>query len=121
MEALRAELVDDGAKHDRTGRKITPAERIDALVREYQASGMTQAAFARRAGVKYPTFAGWVNGRRRRANVNAGNASVVRFAEVQVPTRAAVPAELSVTLPDGSVSRGTDATSLAALVRALRR
>lgn len=121
MEALRAELVDDGAKRDHKGRKITPPERIDALVREYQASGMTQTAFARRAGIKYPTFAGWVNARRRQPNVSADNASVVRFAEVQLPTAAAVTVGLSVTWPDGSVARGADAVALAALVRALRK
>jgi hypothetical protein len=60
MEILKTELVDDGAKRDRKGRRLMPLERIAALVREYQSSGLTLAAFARRAGVKYPAFAGWV-------------------------------------------------------------
>lgn len=117
METLKAEVVDDGAKRDRKGRRIMPAERIDALVREYHASGMTQAAFARRAGLKYPTFAGWVHARRG-THVRADG--VVRFAELQLSAGASAGDELSVSLPDGAVVRGRDAASIAALVRALR-
>jgi hypothetical protein len=117
METVKPEVVDDGSKRDRKGRRIMPAERIDALVREYHASGMTQAAFARRAGLKYPTFAGWVHARR---GSRVGPDGVVRFAELQLPAGAAVDSELSVSLPDGAVVRGRDAALVAALVRALR-
>lgn len=75
-----------------------------ALVREYQVSGLTLAAFARRAGVKYPTFAGWVYARGGSAN----RPSAVRFAQLRLPVGGAAPAELSVALPDGVVVRGGD-------------
>lgn len=76
------------------------------------------AAFARREGLKYSTFAGWVlkctaRGPRRVAPV--------RFAEVRLPSASGVPTpSLEVRLIDGTVARGTNAGELAALVRALR-
>ena len=50
MKTLRTEVIEDGAKRDRRGRRILPPERIQALVSEFRASGLTQAAFARREG-----------------------------------------------------------------------
>lgn len=116
MEILKTELVDDGAKRDRKGRRLMPLERITALVREYESSGLTLAAFARRAGVKYPTFAGWVYSQGGSAN----RKGTVRFAQLQLPTASIPVAELSVTLADGTVIRGADVQSVATLVRALK-
>ena len=122
-----AEVVDDGRKRDRAGRVHMPRERREELLTEYERSGLSQAAFARRAGVRYPTFAHWVQARRRagvRAEVPV--AATPRFVELRLPpaptapsTAPAVP-ELSVTLPDGVVVRGAEPATLAALVRALR-
>jgi len=119
MEILRTEVIEDGAKRDRRGRRILPPEQIEALVREYRASGLTQAAFARREGLKYPMFAGWVNARRVQAG-RASGGSAVRFAQLQLPTGLTAPTELSVALPDGVIVRGSEVRALAALVRALR-
>ena len=121
MEILRTEVVDDGAKLDRRGRRIMPRERMEALLREFETSGLTQAEFARRAGIKYPTFAGWVHARRAQPGPRVGGTSMVHFARVQLPAASLTPAELSVVLPDGVVVRGSDATAVAVLVRALRR
>jgi transposase-like protein len=87
------------------------------LVREYHASGLTQAEFARREGVKYPTFAHWVQ-RARKEEVPGK--PVVQFAQVQLPTAPALPTPLEVRLPDGTIVRGNQAKDLAQLVRALR-
>jgi len=46
--------------------------------------------------------------------------SAVRFAQVQLPTGQTAPAQLSVSLRDGVVVRGSEVRVLAALVRALR-
>lgn len=93
------------------------AERVTTLLREYDTSGLTQAESARRAGVKYPTFASWVQARRVRGGDGSRHAAAGRFAEVALPlTAAPTAAALSVTLPDGLVVRGSEA----ALVRALR-
>lgn len=113
--AVAAELVETGEKHDRRGRRITPAARRAELVRAYRASGLTQAAFARREGVKYQTFTSWVQDSRQR-----GRSTPVRFAEVRMLPGAVRTTPLEVQLPCGTIARGANAAELALLVRALR-
>jgi len=119
------EVVDDGRRPDRLGRVRTPRSRRAELLAEYDRSGLSQAVFARRAGVRYPTFAHWVQERRRTDGGEATPAATEpRFVELRVPAASATPviasAELSVTLPDGVVLRGAEPKALAALARALR-
>lgn len=120
------EVVDDGRRADRLGRVRTPRSRREELLAEYDRSDLSQAAFARRAGVRYPTFAHWVQERR---GVGGGAAAPAaspspRFVELRLPvapppSSSPMP-ELSVILPDGVVLRGAEPARLAALVRALR-
>ena len=119
MGAIETVVIDSGDKHDGCGRKISSAERRAEAVREYRASGSTMAAFARREGVKYSTFVGWVQKRRPRGS---GGAPPVRFAEVRlpVPLPSAPAPGLEVRLVDGTMIRGSVAAEVAALVRALR-
>jgi transposase-like protein len=117
------EVVEDGRKRDRAGRVHMPRERREELLGEYERSGLSQAAFARRAGVRYPTFAHWVQEHRRSGGATA--TTPPRFVELRLPapppSSSTVPlSELSVTLPDGVVLRGAEPSALAALVRALR-
>jgi transposase-like protein len=121
----KTEIVDDGQKRDRRGRVSWPKHRRDELLAEYGSSGMSQAAFARRAGVRYATFAHWVQQARREPHARAAQGlrpAAPRFAEVRpgpdAPVTLAAP-ELSVTLPGGLIARGADAAALAVLVRAL--
>jgi transposase-like protein len=114
----KVELVETGEKRDRVGRKITPAARREELVGARQCSGLTQVEFARREGVRYPTFASWVQ-QARAANGAERPAAKVRFAEVQWPASFGASA-LEVRLPDGTQLRGGSAAELAKLVRALR-
>jgi len=110
------ELLDTGEKRDRRGRRISPAERRAEAVQAWRASGSTMAAFARREGLAYSTFAGWVlKAARKRPMVKRP-----RFAEVQLGAMPATPAPLEVRLPDGTLVRGANAAELAALVKALR-
>jgi transposase-like protein len=99
---------------------MTPLERREAIVREYRASGLTQAAFARREGLNYSTFAGWV----LKSAEPAPMKNPVRFAQLRLPaslpTSLAPAAALEVRLPDGTSVRGNNAPELAQLVRALR-
>ena len=53
-------------KTDRIGRIKTPRERREALLAEFDQSGMSGAQFARWAGIKYGTFITWVQKRRRK-------------------------------------------------------
>ncbi len=120
----------DEQPRDRKGRRRLTRERRAEVVKEYEASGLTQAEFARRAGLNATTFAHWVQCARREAKTLASVAAPVavtpRFVEVQAtapaaPVVATVSAtRLSVSFPDGVVVRGSDPVALAALVRALR-
>lgn len=113
------ELVETGEQRDRRGRKLTPAHRRAELVAAWRQSGMTQAEFARREGVRYPTFATWVQQQRAPQRRAKATAAKPRFAEVTVPGSLLGPA-VEVRLPDGTVVRGTNAAAVAVVMRALR-
>ena len=122
-------VIGDEQPRDCKGRRRLTRGRRAEVVKEYEGSGLTQAEFARRAGLNKTTFSHWVQRSRRdaKAKMIAPAAAVTpRFVEVRAtapvaPAMAAVPAtRLSVSLPDGVVVRGADPEALAALVRALR-
>ena len=52
-------------KTDVLGRVRIPASKRESILDAFERSGMSGVAFARHIGVKYPTFATWVQGRRR--------------------------------------------------------
>lgn len=52
-------------KTDRLGRVRMPREKREQILDGFESSGMSGQAFAARIGVKYPTFASWVQKRRR--------------------------------------------------------
>ena len=117
MGAITAELVDSGETRDRRGRRITKAQRRSELVTDFRSSGLTMAAFARREGINYATFAGWVAAQR----VEPAK-SQIKFREVQLP---ALPppkddAPLEVRLPDGTMVRGGKVADVVTLLKALR-
>lgn len=114
VEPITTELVDDKRKSDARGRRIIAAERRAELLAAYAASGMTQRAFARREGVNFHTFIGWLQ---RRGGAGRP-APTVRFQELRVS--AAPKAALEVVLPGGWIVRGHDVAAVAELARALR-
>jgi hypothetical protein len=126
--AITTEIIDTGEQRDRRGRRMTPRSRRAEYVEAWRRSGMTQAAFARREGLRYPTFAHWV----QQAGKPIRAISPVRFAQVRWPLpaasavqvgvddRGAAPLGLEVRLPDGTLLRGGDVEQLATLARALR-
>jgi transposase-like protein len=126
-------MMGDEQPRDRKGRRRLTRERRAEVVREYEASGLTQAEFARRAGLNATTFAHWVQRSRREAKAKTLAAAAApvtvtpRFVEVKatapamnVPPSTTPASRLSVSFPDGVVVRGGDPAALAALVRALR-
>ena len=58
-------------KSDVLGRVTTSRVQREGLLDEFERSGMKGLPFARMAGVKYPTFASWVQQRRRARGVDA--------------------------------------------------
>ncbi|MFT3870087.1 MAG: hypothetical protein QM715_16690 [Nibricoccus sp.] len=120
MGAITVEVIETGEKRDQRGHRVTPVARRAELVREYQHSGLTQAEFARREGIKYATFAGWV----LKAAKQPPAPRPIQFAQLRLPAPVPSPAvettELEARLPDGTSVRGNKVKELAALVRALR-
>jgi transposase-like protein len=58
-------------KQDRRGRVRVPKERREALLEEFGRSGLSAAAFAQMVGIKYPTFANWLQQRRKAQHPSA--------------------------------------------------
>ena len=52
-------------KRDVLGRVTLPAAQREALLEEFERSGMMWRPFAKLLGVNYPTFASWIQKRRR--------------------------------------------------------
>lgn len=67
-----------GARRERVS-----AQRREALLDEFERSGLSGVQFARRAGLKYPTFAAWVRNRRRKtqATPSPSRTKAVAFIE----------------------------------------
>jgi len=75
-------------KQDERGRVLVSAERREALLDEFERSGASGAKFARMAGIKYATFAGWVSRRRKEGKltpaVESGTPAAPRMNTVQL-------------------------------------
>jgi len=121
-------------KTDALGRVRTPAARRERLLDEFEGSGMSGVQFAEFVGIKYQTWATWVQHRRRRrktvASSNppdpAGGPRQLRWMEAVIePSRASAeqnqPA-LVVHLPGGARMELTVSSQVplaVAVVRAL--
>ena len=93
-------------KVDEAGRVWTPRELRDAVLDEFERSGMPATQFAARLGVKYPTFASWVQQRRK----SRGDAKSLQWVEAMV--KAPPPPQsksLMVRLPGGASMNVGDA------------
>jgi hypothetical protein len=62
-------------KVDRKGRVWTPPERREAILDEYEHSGMPASKFAGHIGVKYTTFVSWVQKRKKQRGGGEGGAT----------------------------------------------
>jgi hypothetical protein len=113
---ITAEISEE-AKRDKRGRKIIPEARWREFVAAYEASGLTQAKFARQEGINYCTFVAWL-GRCRRHPTSA-TATVPRFLEARLPLAHLMARRLEVLLPSGLVVRGDEAAAVAEVVKAL--
>lgn len=75
-------------KRDSVGRVKTPRERRQAILEEFDKSGMSGQKFAKWAGIKYTTFANWLQQRRKQRSKEAaasGSASAgVQWVEALV-------------------------------------
>ena len=114
-------------KVDMAGRVWTPREQRDAVLDEIERSGLPATKFAAHIGVKYPTFASWVQKRRQRRGNGAGPSrkepAALQWVEAKVDEAMAGAARtLSVHLPGGArmeVGDAGQAVLAAQLLRAL--
>ena len=104
----------------------TSRERREALLDEFERSGTSAARFAALTGVTYPTFASWVQMRRRQRGVAAQTGgrevgtAALRWVEVMAGSSAG--GGLCVLLPGGARMEAADAGQAvlaAELLRAL--
>lgn len=100
-------------KTDSRGHVHTPRQRREELLAELERSGLPATQFAALAGVRYQTFATWVQKHRKEkagmpdTTIEAGNGSL-RLVEVSLGTQAvdstaAAASPLRVLLPGGAV------------------
>ena len=83
---------------DTQGRVRTTREQRRVILAEFERSGLSAAEFARRTGLKYSTFAVWVQ--RGRRTKRPARKSPVRLLEAVLTTSLPAPA-LTVLLPGG--------------------
>ena len=106
---------------DTKGRMRTSKEQRRIILAEFERSGASVAQFAQRAGLKYSTFAAWVQ--RYRRTKRPGPKSPVRLLEAVVGPAPLSPA-LEVQLPGGArleIREASQVALVAALVRALEK
>ena len=106
---------------DTKGRVRTSKEQRRLILVEFERSGVSAAQFAQRTGLKYSTFAAWVQ--RYRRTKRLGRRSPLRLLEAVVGPGRLVPA-LQVQLPGGARLEIREVGQIplaAALVRALEQ
>ena len=79
-------IISDGEvlKTDARGRVRVPVERREALLDEFEKSGMSGAKFARLAGIHYATFANWTQKRKKQRGTGTVGGGSVRLLEAMV-------------------------------------
>ena len=87
-------MEDQNLKQDSRGRVRVSAERREALLDEFERSGLSGVKFAEMVGVKYPTLANWVQKRRK----TRAQASATEAAAEQVGVSGSGPVRLFETL-----------------------
>jgi len=116
-----AEMAKLPVTMDTKGRVRTSREQRRVILAEFERSGLSVTGFARRAGLKYSTFAAWIQ-RYRRAKRPARK-SPVRLLEAVVAAEPPGPG-LQVQLPGGARLELREASQVAltaALLRALEQ
>lgn len=79
---------------DRLGRVLMPADKRELILDRFECSGLSGKRFAAQIGVKYTTFATWVQKRRRERGEYANEASKpapLRLVEAIVEESTAAP------------------------------
>ena len=109
-------------KTDTRGRVRLPKAKQEALLDEFEKSGMSGQAFAAWAGVKYPSFAHWRTKRRKQRageTTLSAPANPMRWAEAVVAPPPATTGVLVIHLPGGVRVEAANGRQAAEFVSAL--
>lgn len=108
-------------KSDRTGRTRYTAQYKREVLDAFESSSLSAPAFAMQCGVKYPTFAAWIAGRRRGSlpgpAKQRSDAPAFLLAEIGETSSGEA---LEVRLPGGAVARAAGSAQLRLLAELLR-
>jgi transposase-like protein len=107
---------------DTKGRLRTSKEQRRVILAKFEESGLSAAQFAQRTGLKYSTFAAWVQ--RYRRTKRPVRKSPLRLLEAVAAQPAVVVVPLQVQLPGGAGFEISDASQIplaAALLGALEK
>jgi transposase-like protein len=110
------------ATADTKGRLRASKEQRRVVLAEFERSGMSAAAFAQRTGLKYSTFAAWVQ--RYRRTKRPVRKSPLRLLEAVTAQPAPVVIALQLQLPGGArleISEASQIPLAAALLSALEK
>jgi hypothetical protein len=120
--------VEEVIKTDVLGRMRTSAARREGVLKEFERSGLSATKFAELAGIKYQTFATWLQKRRRQGQSQTKPADAVRWLEAVVEqgqtSGGKRPLALVVELPGGArmeISDANQAALAADLLQALAK
>jgi hypothetical protein len=118
-------MVDSGGgssviRSDRRGRMLISAPQREALLDEFDRSGLSAMAFCRMHGLVYPTFAAWVQKRRRLSSTAPAFAEVI-VEPCEEARTAVVASPLRITLPSGAILEMTHREQLSLAVELLRQ
>ena len=119
MVSIEAELCVESGKSDLHGRRIRGAAEWAMILKDYDRSGLTQSAFCHREGLSYGTLVAWL-GRRRKHGGDLIASVPSKFHELSLDGGVPEGLSLEVSLPDGTLVRGKQASELAQLVQLLR-
>ncbi len=108
-------------RSDRRGRMLVSADQREALLDEFERSGLSGMAFCKLHGLVYPTFASWRKKRRERpAPGSPAFAEVVLDDAAPVGRQADRRTPLRLTLPSGAVVEVSGRDQLPLLVELLQ-
>lgn len=105
-------------KSDQTGRTRYTSEYKREVIAAFESSSLSAPAFARQCGIKYPTLAAWIAGRKRDDQTSPrGNTPAFLVAEVASSIHGSA---LEVQLSCGAVVRASDTEQIRLLAALLR-
>jgi hypothetical protein len=70
-------------KTDARGRVLTPRDRREALLDEFERSGLSGAEYSTLVGIKYQTFATWAHRRRQQRGSQSASKAVSKAEQVR--------------------------------------